>query len=275
MPEACLPDVGLYYEVSGPSDGPWVTFSGSLLTDLHTWDPQAQALAGRYRLLRYDQRGHGRSGLGTQDLSFELLADDLLRLLNLLQVPSTHVVGASMGGSTGAVLAAAHQERVRSLVIASSRPYSGPGADAFWAGRAELARTAGMAALAEPTLSRWFSPATVAADPPELRQLRRAVLATPLAGFIATARLLGSYDLRHVLPRIGCPALLVAGELDLGATDGLREACGLLHEAELHIVGGAGHLPGVERPAEFNEAVAVFLSRIETREPAHEPHSGS
>src|SRR5690349_8690555 len=103
--------IAVNYRVDGVTDGPWVTFSNSLLTDLSIWDDQVAALADRYRILRYDHRGHGDTEATSGRYSFDLLADDAVGLLNALSIERTHFVGISMGGTTGALIAGKHPDR--------------------------------------------------------------------------------------------------------------------------------------------------------------------
>jgi 3-oxoadipate enol-lactonase len=73
-------------EVSGPDNKPWLIFSNSLATNLHMWDPQAEALKNEFRMLRYDQRGHGLTDAPTSRYTFELLRDDVIALMDTLNI---------------------------------------------------------------------------------------------------------------------------------------------------------------------------------------------
>ena len=109
------------YQVEGPDNAPWVTFANSLVTSLEMWDEQARALAGRYRVLRYDMRGHGGSDAPPAPYSMADLASDAVGLWEALGVERSHWVGLSLGGMVGIHLGARQPKRFRSLVAADCR----------------------------------------------------------------------------------------------------------------------------------------------------------
>ena len=96
------------YEIEGPDGAPFIMFSNSLATDLTMWDPQAADFKGTYRILRYDQRGHGGTDAPAGRYTYPQLVADALALLNSLKIERTHFVGLSMGGATAAALAELH-----------------------------------------------------------------------------------------------------------------------------------------------------------------------
>jgi 3-oxoadipate enol-lactonase len=263
VPHVEVNGVVLRYRIDGLASGPWLTMSNSLLTDLSMWQPQVAALRDRYSVLRYDQRGHGGSELGDQPLSFELLAGDLAALLAVLGVRRTHVMGSSMGGTTGLVLAAVRADLVASLVVAGSRPCATDASAAGWRTRMARARDEGVAALAEETIQRWFTPASCAADPAWLRDVRAVMTSSSTAAYLAVADLLARYDVREYLGRVTRPVLFVAGSHDPGAVESLRGSAAEVAGAGFRAVAPAGHLPSVERPAEFTGLLTTFLDRVD------------
>ena len=109
--------VQMNYTLEGPADAPMVTMSHSLATDLSMWDPQAKALAQRYRVLRYDTRGHGGTDAPAEAYTLTQLADDARALLKALGVARTHWIGLSMGGMIGQTLALTSPEILKSLSL--------------------------------------------------------------------------------------------------------------------------------------------------------------
>jgi 3-oxoadipate enol-lactonase len=97
--------IRINYRIDGPEGAPWVTMSNSLATTHRMWDAQMAAFTKQYRVLRYDKRGHGETDVPPGPYSFELLADDVLALLDALHIVRTHFVGLSMGGMTGMTMA--------------------------------------------------------------------------------------------------------------------------------------------------------------------------
>ncbi|MGH3264241.1 MAG: alpha/beta fold hydrolase, partial [Trebonia sp.] len=138
-------------EAEGKEGAPWVTFSHALCNNLTLWDEQAALLKDRYRVLRYDQRGHGRTRPAPGPYTFPMLIDDALALLDHFAIPKTHWVGLSIGGMMGYGIAADHGNRLLSLVACDSRPDAPPDYQAYFQHRVDVAREQGMDALAEMT----------------------------------------------------------------------------------------------------------------------------
>ena len=78
------------YRLEGPRDGPVVMLSNSLMSNLAMWDAQVPALTRRYRVLRYDTRGHGATEATPPPYSIELLVDDARALLDALEIAPVH-----------------------------------------------------------------------------------------------------------------------------------------------------------------------------------------
>jgi pimeloyl-ACP methyl ester carboxylesterase len=123
MPHVPVNGVTLFCDLTGPEGAPVIAFSNSIGTTLEMWDAQARALSGRYRVLRYDTRGHGRSELAEQPVTIDDLADDLAGLLNALGVERAHVVGLSLGGMTADSLGSRWPHAGRSASRASCCGY--------------------------------------------------------------------------------------------------------------------------------------------------------
>ena len=246
--------------VDGADGAPWLVFSNSLMTDLSMWDEQAAALAGRYRILRYDQRGHGGTSVPDHPSTFEELAADAAALMERFAVEKATFIGVSMGAATGFFLAARHPERLAKLVACDGPPKTAPGNEAAWDERIGIARAGGMASLVEPTVGRWFTPASMAANLPAVAKVRAMIAATPLDGFIACARALQSYDISAALPGLTLPVLLVAGEKDGALPAALRDTAGKIPNARFAEIANAGHLPNLEQPSAFMAALEPFLA---------------
>lgn len=252
--------LGLRCRVDGPAGAPWLVFSNSLMTDLTLWDAQVPAFAGRFRILRYDQRGHGGSAVPPADCTFDALAEDLAGLLDHFGVTAATVVGISMGGVTALALAARHPGRVARIAACDCQPASTPAGAAAWDERISMAQAGGMAALVEPTVARWFRPDTIRQDPPALRQVRAGIRATSLDGFVRAARALQEYDLRPALPMLRCPVAFIAGAADGTLPATMRATAGSCAQATFTVIPDAGHLPNVEQPMPFNAALSTLLT---------------
>lgn len=251
------------YELSGAPDAPVVTLSHSIATNLRMWDRQVAELNTRYRVLRYDTRGHGRTDAPPGPYSLEQLADDVHALLEALAIERTHFVGLSMGGMIGQTLALAHPQFLAGLVLCDTSASLPPGADRIWDERIEATRADGMEAHVEPTISRWFTPGFISASPDAVDSVRAMIRATPVDGYIGCAEAIKRLDLLERLPAIATPTLVAVGAEDPGtppsAAHAIRQR---IPDAELVVIESASHLCNIEQPEAFNQALLGFLGRL-------------
>ena len=103
--------IGINYRIDGPERAPWLVLSNSLMTNLAMWDDQVAALKSSFRILRYDQRGHGGTEVTEGKYSFDILVADVIALLDALGIERAHFAGISMGGMTALFLAERHPDR--------------------------------------------------------------------------------------------------------------------------------------------------------------------
>ncbi|HLF05857.1 MAG TPA: alpha/beta hydrolase, partial [Thermoplasmata archaeon] len=155
MPYAIVNGLGLYYEVEG--EGETVVLLHAVGLDLTCWEAQGKAFAPRFRVLRVDLRGHGRSDVPPPPYTLEGFAEDVHALLTSLQLAPAHVIGLSLGGMVAQVLALDHPEAVRSLVLADTNSTLPAEARPVMIERGEAARRGGMEAVVDTTLARWFT----------------------------------------------------------------------------------------------------------------------
>ncbi len=249
--------------IEGPASEPWVIFSNSLLTDLSIWDQQTTALASRYRVLRYDQRGHGRSSLPEGPMSFEQYGSDLVTVLKANGITDCIFVGLSMGVPTGLAAYGLAPERFAGFVAVDGIAKSAPGREAFWVERRETAQAVGLAELAKETSTRWLP--GVSDESGVAKALTQMTAATPIEGFAAATHALQSYDLTAIVNELTCPFLGIAGALDGTMPDAVRAQFGSVPLAEFVDIPEAGHLPNYQCPEAFNAALLSFLGRITPR----------
>lgn len=250
-------DVSIRYRIDGRNGAPWVVFSNSICTDLSLWDDQAAALAADFRVLRYDQRGHGGSSVPSSPCSFDQLGGDVAALLDHLSVATCIFVGLSMGVPTGLELYAKQPQRVERLVLCDGQAATAPGGAAGWEERIEMARRDGMNAFADTTVARWFSSDQVKDGRADV--VRRMIATTPFAGFEACARALQNYAYADVLPRITAPTLLIAGKNDGKMPETMARMGDAIAGSRLVEIADAGHIPNIAQPDEFNRALKAFL----------------
>ena len=246
--------------VDGPEGAPWLVLSNSLNTNLSLWDPQVAAFGARFRILRYDQRGHGRTEVPPGPATLDALVDDAAKLMEAFGARNAVFAGVSMGAATALCLAARSPGLVARAVASDGQAGTAPGGARGWGERIEFARAHGMDAVADATVQRWFPLAFAASGGPDLRRAREMIRTTPLDGMVACAQALQDYDFRAELPRITQPTLLIVGAEDGAMPQSMRAIHAVIPGSRFVEIPGAGHLPGLEKPDEFNAALASFLA---------------
>lgn len=252
----------LNVEIDGPEGAPWVTLSHALANNLTLWDDVVAQLKGRYRVLRYDQRGHGKSPVVPGPYTFSQLIADAVGLLDAVGIARTHWVGLSIGGMIGYGLGIEHPERLITIVACDSRPDAPPDYAAYFQHRIDLAREKGMAGVVEPTIERWFTPETRAKNPPVLDKVRGMILSTSEEGHAGCAEALKLLSFGPRLHEIKVPTLILGGAKDKGAPpEALRDAAAKIPGAEHAVIPDAGHITALENPAAFQRVLDDFLAR--------------
>lgn len=253
-----IDDVTLHWREDGDPAGRPVLFSNSLGTDLRVWDRLTPLLPPGLRLIRYDTRGHGLSGVTPGPYAMERLADDAAGLLDHLGARDAVAVGLSIGGMTVQSLAARRPDLVAGLVLVDTAAKIGE--PQMWTDRLAVATEGGIAALAEGTLARWFPEDRHAAHPEDVALWRAMLMRTPLAGWLGCAAAIRDADLRQATARLRLPALVVVGEKDLSTPPAMaRELAALIPGARLGEIPGAGHLPCVDAPQAVADLINPWL----------------
>lgn len=258
--------ININYTLEGPPAGPVVTLSNSLASNLSMWDLQLPVLTQRFRVLRYDTRGHGETDAPAGPYTLETLTEDVRALWQALGIARSHFIGLSLGGMTGQLLALQHPELLQSLTLCDTMSRVPSEARSLWEGRIQTAQGQGMEALVEGTLERWFTPSFRAQRAEVLNQVRAMIRSTPVAGYIGCCHAIASLNLTDRLQAITTPTLIIVGEDDPGTP---VAASRLIQEqikgSELVILPAAAHLSNLERPEAFNEALTAFFARVAPR----------
>lgn len=241
----------------GRENAPPLLMSNSLTCDLSMWGAQVAALSERFRVIRYDGRGQGRSVTTPGPYTMDQLGRDALSILDALGLEQVRFCGLSMGGMVGMWLLTHAPHRVYRAVLSNTAAYMGPAS--LWDGRIALARQGGMAAVAGPTLARWFPAPFHAAASGTVATMRPAMLATPVDGYVACCEAIREMDQREAIRSVTVPVLVIVGANDPATTPADGQ---LIHDS---IAGSrlvtlpAGHISAVETPDDFNREVAAFL----------------
>jgi 3-oxoadipate enol-lactonase len=256
--------IDIHYEIEG--EGPVVTFSHSLACHLGMWDEQVQALKSRYRVLRFDTRGHGRTSVPPGPYSLEQMAEDLRGLLGGLGIAETHFVGLSMGGMIGQVFALKYPAMVQSLVLCDTTSRYPATAGPVWEERIRTVEAKGMEPLVASTLERWFTAPFRARRKDLMEQVGAMIRSTPAAGYVGCCHAIPKIDVTDRLGEVRCPALVIVGEEDAGTpVEMARQIHAALPAADLAILRSASHLSNLEQPAAFNRVLGDFLDKASGR----------
>jgi 3-oxoadipate enol-lactonase len=248
------------YVIEG--EGPWLTMSHSLASNLAMWDEQAKLLSRKFKVLRYDTRGHGGSSAPPGPYTLEQLADDAKALFDALGIRQTHWVGLSMGGMIGETFALRHPGFFRSMVLADTTARRPPNAEEMWGERIRIAESQGMDALVEGTLGRWFTEPYRQSRKDVMERIGNQIRSTPVAGFVGCCHAISKVDVLDRLSEIKCPVLVIVGEEDHGTPPEMARAIHAnLPGSELVIIPRAAHFSNVEQEKAFNDAMMAFLDR--------------
>ncbi|PQV55733.1 3-oxoadipate enol-lactonase [Defluviimonas denitrificans] len=254
-----LGDLSLHWREDGDPSGAPVVFANSLGTDFRLWDKVVPLMPKGLRLIRYDKRGHGLSSCPPGPYGMGALVRDAERLLDALGVRDCVFVGLSIGGMIAQGLAVKRLDQVRALVLSNTGAKLGT--PQIWADRIAAIRADGIEAIADATMERWF-PATFRAGA-ELPAWRNMLTRQPVEGYVGCANAIAGADFITPTSGLTLPTLAIAGSED-GATppDLVRETADLVKGSRFELIRGTGHLPPVDKPAEYAALLRSFLSSI-------------
>lgn len=228
--------------------------------DHRMWDALAADLVPRFRVVRMDVRGHGRSEVTPRPYSLGQLADDARGVLDERGIDKAHWVGLSMGGMIGQAFAIGHAGRLGRLVLANTTSSYGAEGPKMWEARAKAVAEGGMAAITDLAMTRYFSDEFRAERPEAVDAVKRRFLATAPQGYIGCCDAIRDLDFTRSLAKIRARTLVIAGEKDAGTPLAMSETVAAnIPGARLAVIPGAAHLSAVENPAAFNALARDFL----------------
>jgi 3-oxoadipate enol-lactonase len=237
-----------------------VLLNHSILTGSAVWHRQATWLAGAgWRVICLDSRGHGASPASPAPYRMDDLVADNIAVLDSLGIAKAHYVGVSQGGMTGFGLGIRHPDRIVSLLICAARADAPQPFAAAWDDRIALVRHSGIDALAGPTAERWFGADFLAGQPAIAEHLLACIRRTSPEGFIGCAQAIQGLDYLGGVPTLAMPVSLVIGSRDELLLEPMRQLAKILPQANYVEIDGAGHLPQIDRPAEFDRVLRRHL----------------
>lgn len=248
----------LAVRVDGPADAPALLLSNSLSSDLSMWDEQLPRWSRRWRVVRYDARGHGDTAADPGPYDIAQLAGDALAVLDQLDIGKAHFCGLSMGGMVGQWLLSHAGDRIDRAVLANTAAHMGP--RELWEGRIALARSGGMEATVEPTVQRWFPAAFHQRAPGAIDRMRGMIRRTSLEGYAGCCAAIRDMDQRRSLAAVRRPTLVIIGSVDPATTPAAGRLIEQSIPGAIAIELEAAHISNVQQPEAFGAAVEVFLA---------------
>jgi len=231
--------------------------SNSLGTTMAMWEPQMKALTQVFRVIRYDRRGHGKSGVPKGPYTMEMLGRDALAVMDALGLKKVNWCGLSMGGMVGQWLGANAPDRINRLILSNTHSYYPD--KTMWDDRIKFARDKGLAAAVEPTMERWFTKEFRERAPERIAVMRAMFLKTQLDGFIGCCEAVRNMDMRDAHSRISAPTLVIVGKKDPATPpEAGKEIQSRIKGAKLAEL-DAAHISNFEQPEAYTDTVLSFL----------------
>src|ERR1700754_2361890 len=253
--DGCLLNVS----VEGRDGGPTLMLSNSLGCTLQMWEPQMKAFTQLFRVIRYDRRGHGKSGVPAGPYSMERFGKDVLAILDDLNIERVHWCGVSMGGMVGQWLGGNAPQRVGKLVLAITACYYPDRTN--WLNRIKAVNEGGLAAIADAVIAAWLPADFREREPQITTRLKQMLLEPPAQGYVACCEALSRLDQRDLLPRITAPTLVIAGRHDVATPVEAGEFIRSRIPGASMTLLDAAHISNVEQSHNFTEAVVGFLTQ--------------
>jgi 3-oxoadipate enol-lactonase len=249
----------IHVEVDGPERAPVLMLSNSLGTTLHMWDDQVQPFTQHFRLVRFDRRGHGKSGVPKGPYTMERLGRDALAVMDGLGLTKVHWCGLSMGGMVGQWLGANAPERIDHLVLSNTSSYFAD--KAAWHDRIKTVREGGLAAIADRVMTLWFTTDFREREPAAVARMKAMMLSTPVDGYIACCEAVRDMDHRDILAKIAAPTLVIAGRHDPATTLEAGEFIRSRIPGAAMTVLEAAHIANIEQRHDYADIVLGFLTQ--------------
>jgi 3-oxoadipate enol-lactonase len=221
------------------------------------WDEQAKHLSKKFRVVRYDQRGHGKSGAPKVPYTLERLGKDVIAILDGLKIERAHFCGLSMGGFTGMWLGRIAPKRVNKLILSNTAAKIGD--PIIWNGRVQTVLEKGMEAVVDGVLERWFTKTFREKAAPTVDRIRAMLLTTPPHGYAGCCAAIRDMDQRWDIGAIAMPTLIIAGAHDPATTVKDAELIAGRIKGSKFVKLDAAHLSNIEQSKQYTETVEKFL----------------
>ena len=257
MPHVQADGAKINYRFDGDEKKPVLVLSNSLGTNYTMWDDQIPAFTQHFRVLRYDQRGHGGSDVTPGPYSIERLGKDVVALLDGLKLDRVSFLGLSMGGMTGMWLGYSAGKRFDRLILSNTSGHTTmPDA---WTQRIAAVKKDGMKALAASLPERWFTEGFRKSNPEAVQRICALAEKTDAAGYIGCCEAIREMNQHDRLGGISNPTLVIAGTSDPATPPAAGKAVAERISGSKYVELPAAHLANVELGERYTKVVLDFL----------------
>ncbi len=257
MPVIDANGIKVNYQIDGADNAPVLLLSNSLGTNLHMWDKQVPALSRRFRVVRYDTRGHGKTEAPSYPYTAAMLGQDAIALMDALKLAKVGFCGLSMGGMIGMWLARHVPSRIEQLVLCNTAAKFG--LPEIWNQRIATVRASGMKEITGSVIERWFSKPFREQAPTEIDPIVEMLHATKAEGYAGNCAAIRDVDQRWSIGTIRIPTLVIGGKLDPATPYEAAEFIAKRIPGAKLAGLDAAHLSNIEQPDAFTKALDGFL----------------
>ena len=245
------------------ADGPVLMMAHAMGTSRSIWDPQIDALADRYRILRYDWRGHGDTDAPTGPYTLSQFENDAVGLMDALGLEQVNWIGISTGGMIGQGLAINHADRIETLTLCNTMSQSNAWYRDWVVERQAVVQRGGMGPVWDMTRQLWFTDAFVAAESPAYHAVRDVFVRTKIPGYLGGTSAVADLAYRDHLHRISCPTrIIAAGDDPVTPTERAVDMKERISGARLAVIDGQRHFSNIEMPDAFNAILRNGLDEM-------------
>ena len=256
-------DIDIHYKLEGVTDGPLIMMAHAMGTSHRLWDWQVPALADRYRILRYDWRGHGDTSAPPGHYTLTQFVDDAVALMDALDIQRVHWVGISTGGMIGQGIAIHHGHRLQTLTLCNTTSASSPWYRNWVAERQAVVREAGMEPVWDMTKNLWFTDAFVDRESADYHAVRNVFIKTPVPGYLGGTSAVADLAYQEELHKITVPTrIIAAGDDPATPVEHSQAIHQRISHSHLHIIDGQRHFSNVEVPDAFNQLLRQGLDAM-------------
>jgi len=248
----------IHYSFLNSSSDQTFLFINSLGTDFRTWEEVADELKAFGNILLYDKRGHGLSDLAKSKNGLDDYAEDARCLLEKLSIQNCIVVGISVGGMIGPILAHHASQRIKKLILCGASNKIGN--TESWNERISQIRQNGLKAITAPLMKRWFSPSFHERYPERIAGYKNMVERCNVEGYIQTCEAIRDADITGISKSLKIPTLCIVGSEDQSVSpEGVKILSQLINDSRFEIINGSHHMACIDNKEIFTKLIIDFI----------------